>query len=245
MKDFTDSLVAWWREKTNGPLYFTYTVFVLGWNWKSIQVLLDSPTLFKHPRIEYINSYIQLHFFGPGLDPLLNAGWSLVPPAFLTYLAIEFLPYVNAWSHNVHLHHYFNRKEAWDKAQLEYERNKTTTLQQRTEVKREQTKAQTELNKVLSEDEKWEEELIALQNDMLLAQAMGSAYMAVYRTGGSYNSNTQSFNGYSETFIQPEQLARLDVLDLIKATGDRITFTPKGKYFLKRLQDLGNIVTPV
>lgn len=238
MKDFTDSLVAWWREKTNGPLYFTYTVFVLGWNWRSIQVLLDSPTLFKTPRIEYINSQIELHFLGPGLDPILNAAWSLIPPAILTYVAIRFLPYVNAWSHDIHLRHYFTRKEAWDKAQLEYERKKTTTLQQRTEVKKRQTRARTELNKVLSQDEKWEEELGSLLSDRMLTLAMEAAYTAVYRTAGSYNSNNLAFNSYSETFIEPEHLARLDVLDLIKTAGNKIALTGKGKYFLKRLQDL-------
>lgn len=243
MKDFTDSLVAWWREKTNGPLYFTYSIFVLGWNWRSIQVLLDSPTLFTTPRIEYLNSEIALHFFGPGWDPLLNAAWGLIPPAILTYLAIRYLPHVNAWSHNIHLRHYFSRKEAWDKAQIDYERKKVTTLVQRAEVKKKQTKARTELNKVLSEEEKWEEDLSALENDNLLGQAMGVAYLAVYRTGGTYNSNNQTFNDYNETFIPPEQLARLDVLDLVRTTGGKIAFTAKGKYFLKRLQDLGRIAT--
>ncbi len=242
MKELTDSLVSWWREKTNGPLYFTYLTFLAGWNWRSIYILFfDSSESYSLPRLEYFNSFVALHGLGPWFDPVLNATWALVPPTLLTFLAVRYLPYVNAWAHDWHLKHYFRRKEAWDKASIDYERKQAGFYQQRTRATKAKRAAKTELDRVLTPEEKWDDEFANL--DQSGVDALQTLFRIIYNTSGSYSAipNSVSVVNRRSTYVSSQALARIDGLGVanINFTSGNMSLTDKGKLFIRRLQEKG------
>lgn len=240
MKDLSDSLVTWWREKTSGPLYFTYLIFLLGWNWRTVYVLFfDSKESLEITRLEYFNTFIEFHYFGPWFDPLLNTVWTFVPPIILTFLAIRYLPYVNAWAHDWHLKHYFSRKEAWDEASLKYDQKQTSALKERAEAAEEKKAVRTKLENILSPEEKWEDEGVRL--DEAGVDAVRALFRIVYKTFGRF-SNTPNATTVSmgrSTYVTPDILARIDGLGIadIDFGKSEMSLTGKGKYFIKRLQE--------
>ncbi len=122
MDGFWTSFSNWFNEKTSSPLYFTYTGFFIAWNWKFFQIIfLESETLFKTPRIEYIDSHLYIHVH-PWLDFILNPAWHVIPPAILTYSAIVHFPHIQKWAFDVYLNNRSDRKRMFLTKKLEDDR---------------------------------------------------------------------------------------------------------------------------
>jgi len=235
--NWAESLIGWWKEKTGSPLYLTYLVFVIFWNWKSVYILFfESEERLNRPRIEYLNEYM----FESGiafLDPLLNMTLSFVPPLIFTYFSIKYLPYVHAWAHDIHLRHYYARKKAFDTADLQYERGKTTLLKEKGVQKRQQQVSRKQIESSLTQEERWEKEFEVIKADEKNVVAIKAAYETVYTTSGRFGSNTNSFLDSGITHIEPDILSRIDTLEIavIDWRTSRLTLTAKGKYFLRLL----------
>lgn len=251
-EDITKSIQDWFKEKTSSPLYFTYIIFLVAWNWKLFYILFfEDASLLKTSHIEYISTF-EFHinvfsnvFWSVIISWILNTGWHLIPPIIFTYLAIEYFPILHKWAHTIHIKNYFDRKLAWDNANLDYEKRRTKYLQQEVIQKGIQVSEKKKIEKIQTEEEKLEKELNQSLLDFQNLEAIKVAINVVYGTKGRYSNNFRDPNvvdGY-RTFISSDFLSRLDTLGLItiNTRETQIEFTNKGKYYIRKLRELGRI----
>lgn len=239
--DIIDSMRGWFKEKTNSPLYFTYILLAIIWNWKILYILFfESPTFFDAPRIEYLDSLQQIDLPYQFINWVLNTCWHILPPAVFTLLAVKYLPFINHWAHNIYLDHYFLRKELFDKKNLEYERRRTGNIGEIAKEKQEQTKSRKTIRESSTQEERWDEEFDKLSHNLNFINSLNKAIVVVYKTSGNFTTHPES-NRTSLTYIDPESLSRLDTSGIISFSkgdyGDKISFTDKGKYFVSKVQD--------
>ncbi len=238
-------------EKLSSPLYFTYISLSILWNIKYLHVLfVDNHELYSAPKIEYVNKLypFETNWFlheNPVLTELINGvlsfSWHFLPPAILTYIAVKYLPRVHAWAHNIYLTNYFERRKAWDKADLEYQQGLTKKVKQEAVEKVEQRNAKRVITRNQTPEEQWEIQFLTFATNPKNIQYLRNAVEAVYRTTGNVTTDPANAGSY-RTYMEPDSISRLDTYDLITLNSDasrtwKIDFTPRGKYFVKRLQE--------
>ena len=240
MDGFWSSVSSWWGEKTNSPLYFTYLGFLVVWNWKFFQVVfLESPDLFVAPRIEYIKSTLlfsvpipeSIPFWVSSLvDWLSNLSWHIGPPIFFTFLAIVYLPRLNALAFDIHLNNYFARKNSFRNANLVYEKGETARLKEEVVEKKQQQVQKKAIEKAKTEDEKWDDEF--LENEKVLDESGFSILLTIIYDKTGHITDPMS----GRLIVSKTAVAFADSFGLIQFNDprNRITLTEKGKYFSKK-----------
>lgn len=235
MNGFWSSASRWFSEKTSSPLYFTYIGFFVVWNWKFFQIIFfESPVLFWRPRIEYLEHNLYFHTgayqLAPVVDFVLNFVWHAIPPAIFTFVAIVYLPIIQKWALEKHLNDRFERKQMFTRKQREYdewllsqEKKKTATVKSIVVERQAQIEGKKEIEKSLSEQERWELEYQEFEKmpSLIKFQAI---IRAVYRG-----------DGWTEG-VDPGAIALADTRDLITFTNDnrsRMELSQKGKTFAK------------
>ncbi|MBI2120962.1 MAG: hypothetical protein HYT94_05060 [Parcubacteria group bacterium] len=240
MNEATKSFGEWFKEKTSSPFYFTFIGFVIIWNWKFFYILFwESSELFKAPRIEYVVSNFESSIFA-------HLTWFLFIPIVSTYIAIVWLPKLNAWAHKIYIKNHFERQRAYDRERLAYEREKTENLRNEVKEKTIQKELKYEVEKDLTQEEKWDlesKDLFSIDENI---SALRKANDAIYKTGGKFATEIANLNQSYATYIPPTLLSRLDTLSLASIRNrstnyGEISFTPKGKYFVLKLQNLKKI----
>ena len=257
MDGFWSSLSKWFNEKTGTPLYFTYIGFFIIWNWKFFDLIfLENSSLFTTPKIEYIDSNLYFNVITNGvpiwlinvLNPILNFSYHVLPPAFLTFLSILYLPKIQKWALEKYLDSSFERKQIFAKKQLGYnnwklslEKEKEETLGKIAEVKQKQVKQEKIIRQTTSTEEKWIEEFESIKSHPLFLRFREITNI-VYRNGGLTH---QIINSSWQRIIQPDILAFADTRGLIditygssSQTTEKVSFTEKGKFFVARYLEI-------
>ena len=249
MDGFWTSFSTWISEKTNSPIYFTYIGFYIAWNWTFFYILFfEDSALIGMPHIQYLAQQTDLHIpmdpripqaISAVLDWVVKSVWSLLPPALFTYLALVYLPHLNAWAHNIYLGHYFERKEAFHTAETQFQKKTTAQLTVVAEQKEKQVSAKKRISRAQTQEEKWIDELVQYIQSDKNTQALKAGALAVYQTDGEYTASA-SDSSYARTFIPADALSRLDAANLIIFSkgdyGQKMSFSDKGKFFLSELQ---------
>ncbi len=243
MDGFWDSVSIWLKEKTSSPLYFTYIAFFVAWNWKFFQLIfLEDASAFSTPRIEYIDGHLLFSFSVPWVWHwiavvcvwLANALWHVLPPAIFTFLSIKYLPMVHKWAFGIYVKNHFERKRMYREADLEYQKEKTVYTKEVAKEKKEQAKQKSIIKKSQTQEERWDEEYEDFKKDALF-QKFQQIVDVVYTNKGE----TSTWAGAAY-----QRLVGADILALAHAKGlveisnqnsdEKISFTEKGRYFVKR-----------
>ena len=253
MTDFWKSVDEWLKEKTNSPLYFTFFVFYIAWNWKFFYFLfLEDSSLLIEPRINYIqnlgfhflpqkdfpdflNSLIinlptSIHFFQWGTNFLFHIG----PPAFFTYLAIKYFPKIYKWAHRIYLTGLTERRLAYAESELEYNKKLKLIRENVVQVKEEIEEA----NKKLSEKDIWEIDVFHDLKNQQLSTALLAAENIFYSQSGRYSTvPTNPSSGWG--YIKTEDLSLLDGFGLIEVDNNQnhLSLTDKGKFYLLKIKN--------
>ncbi len=229
MNEFWSSVTRWFNEKTSSPLYFTYLCFFITWNWKFFQIIfLESESLFKSPRIEYITSMllISIPWFSP-FELMINMIWRFLPPAIFTYLAIVHLPKVHKWAYNIHIKNYFDRKDLYRQEELAYERRKVKFLKGEAEAKKEQKEQREVIEKVMTDEDRLRAEYEEFEKAPSFYK-FRNILETIYQYGGFIEE------GHT-THADSGALAIAHTWGLINYSADEnhITLTEKGKNFAR------------
>lgn len=252
MTEIIKSLSSWIREKISSPLYFTFVLFYVVWNWKFFYFLfLEDALLLRRPRFEYIYHNLTIHLplydIPRWIQVILNyiAGfaWHLLPPLMFTYLAIVYLPRIHLWALNLHLKSHFDRKRVYDDALLTYQKEKTLQLEEKAKQKEKQEVAISRIERAQSQEDKWSEEFVAFSKNQENITALRQAQNIIYQFEGRYVARRNE--AVSPNYINHESIALLDahgVLRLKKEVNDvpRMELTDKGKHFVLKIQEQKN-----
>lgn len=228
MNDTWHSFFEWWKEKTSSSLYFTYIISFLVWNWKSVYVLImGSPNVGFWFKLEYIARFLPCTASG-WLCSILNHSWVFIPPVIITFVIIKWLPILNRIVHKIEVEEYFKRKGAYDTAKTRYNSSRIKELETQVGTKEKEielvekiSKAEEQINKNLTQEEKWNREFHQFKNTKIYLN-FESFLKQVY---GGYNY-TQNFDS--------ESIAIADAFSLIDIEkDDKVYLSDKGKYFSK------------
>ncbi|KKW11184.1 MAG: hypothetical protein UY50_C0019G0012 [Parcubacteria group bacterium GW2011_GWA2_49_9] len=264
MEGFWSSVSSWWSEKTNSPLYFTYLGFLAVWNWKFFQVIfLESADLFSTPRIEYVKSALLFSVPVPEsipiwisglIDWLANFSWHLMPPIIFTYLAIVYLPKLNAWAFDIHLTNHFSRKSAYRVANLAYEKGMEQSMKEVLESKDRQIQTQQKiqkkektLQKTLTDKERWEIEYNEFEKHPLFSKFQ-EILTSVYKHNGVIEyADTLSFRNKEILSLGADIKAVADAKKLITITDSdgnvtKIALTDKGRFFAEKYLETYSLI---
>lgn len=261
MDDFWSSLSKWFNERTGSPLYFTYLGFLIAWNWQFFQIIfLESSSLFLVPRIEYISSNLLFHFEITLLPwwvnliviNIANLFWHLAPPAFLTWIAIEFLPQIQRWALKKYLASRLERKKMvfeddkeYNEWRLESERSREETLNKIAKVKKRQVATVKEIEKDSSKlKEEWEKDYQKFAKSSLFSKFHQLTWV-VYSNGGGTFKWDGDRGDFDRTLIPAIDTDIFGFADsnglIIKRSGilnnkdeERIELTDKGKFFVSK-----------
>ncbi len=219
-------MAQWAKERTTSPLYGTYIFSVILWNWKFFYTLFfQDQTVLGMPKIEYVEN----KFLGDGIVEhlLFFVVWPLVTTCFIIWI----MPFFSSLAHKAHLRFYFDRKNMYDAAALEYENKKSRNLQQLVRIKKEQMTNEKEIEKNLTEADLWAAEFNEFARSSIFNK-FRQVIRAIYEDNGYIN---RQFS------IDTSILAVADSRGLIKfITGPRsqIEFTEKGKLFVKKYLEI-------
>lgn len=241
MSEFWSSFLKWFGEKANSPLYWTYFGFFVAWNWKFFQVIfLEHESLFRKPRIEYLESLLFHPTSIEFINWLVNLIWHVGPPAILTYAAIVWLPKIHHWAFEIYTENLFMRKLSFQKRKVQYEEDVATLTKKEATAKKVQATQKKEIEKAKTQEEKWDEELLSFSLVAENIQAFSVAVRAAYETAGEFTPNAQHA-GPAQTYIPARDLSRIDTWGIIEISkggyGQKLALTEKGKYFLRKLQE--------
>ncbi len=232
MTDILNSVAKWFKERTTSPLYGTFILSVILWNWKFFYILFwQSEEKLNIPRIEYVQNHILYNatYFG-------HIVYFLILPALSTYFIVWWLSYLSNWAHKKHVEFYYDKRLSIDEARLNYEQKEKNNLNKLSNVIKEQARAKVTINNTLTEKEKWRNEMINfVLRDNKYQLAIDKAKKAVYQTEGRFTGNRQEETEYV-TYIDIDSLAKLDALELIDIQNNKMSFSEKGKYFQLLLQ---------
>lgn len=236
MSEFWSSFSKWFAEKANSPLYWTYFGFFIAWNWKFFQVVfLEDASLFKNPRIEYLNTLLFAPFGVVIVDWIINVMRHVLPPALFTYIAIVYLPRLHKWAFRIYLVHYFDRKTMFQESKAEYEKKMAKLVKQEATAKKERVEQEKIIERTKTQEEKWQEEFERIKRPNLLNGFQGLVGM-IYRRGGVLYTKQVEDNAAAVAFAGTN--------DLIDTEGGEsgptlFRLTDKGKYFSRLLLDKG------
>lgn len=247
MPEIFHSISDWFKEKTSSPLYFVFALAFIGWNWRSFYVLFfESTNLLSDPRIEYVEKFSRVYYQAPYegvwgdvfFHPL---NWFLIfififsVPVIITYLIVWKLPHLLNIAHKKSLSFKFDRKKEFHRQNTEYQLFVSQKKIEEAEAVEKKNQAQEIINQNLSEEEKWVVEYEEI-NSPSLTTALHNAEHIVYSFRGLFTRQFNKDDTYRKLF-NPDQLALLDLYDLVQVLeNDILEFTPKGKFFLKKLK---------
>ncbi len=222
------------KERFANPLYGTYLISVILWNWKFFYILfLQSEDKLIVPKIEYIQFVLDRYEFWQHISSFI------IFPSISTFIIIKYLPYLINEVEKVSLIFFYKKESIRDTKRLEYESEKTNNLKLISKKKEEQKDLNTEIDKNTSIKEKqeiWSQEYLKYKekNSLILFKIKET----IYNNNGAiikYNNRTRDY----ERIIDSEELASADLNGLVEINGSdnnqSINLTPKGKFFLLRL----------
>ena len=243
MDELVKSIQIWLKEKTGSPLYFTYTAFLVVWNWKFFFTLFfEDATLLNSPRIEYVAQNLEFHVCNSKIsiypwcsiaEWLTNAAWHILIPVALTYAAIKYLPKLHAWAHKIHVQNHFSRKEEWDKQSLDYEQKRTKTLEEEVKERGKQQPAKKAIQKDLTIEERWEEEYEEFSKGRLFKR-FDQIIDVIYDNNGYLSGNSNKKLVDSDVLAGAHTRSLISFVDQYR---NQIDFTEKGKIFAKKYLD--------
>lgn len=231
MNDLLNSFIEWFKEKTTSPLYATFIVSLILWNWKFFYILFwQSEEKLSSPTIEYVQENILSN-----QSYLYHTIYFLILPALSTYFIIWWLPILTNWAHKKHLDFFYKRKIIIDNAKLNYERKEKDTLSSISLVKKQKAVVEKEIKKNMTSEERWEVEFEIFKKNPLYGQ-MAQLKDIIYQNSGltrRYIANV----GWTLR-INSDILALADTKELITLSGkndtEKIELTPKGKFFFSK-----------
>lgn len=242
MGDLISSFSKWLSEKTNSPLYWTYFGFFIAWNWRFFQVIfLEDAVLFSVPRIEYLDtlllSPIRIVFF----DFIINFVWRIGPPAILTYIAIAYLPHLHKWAFEIYSKNHFERKTIFQRQKAGYEQEIAKLTKQEAEAVIERIAQEKIIKAGKTQEEKWNEDLAIFESSEKNIKAFISASRIIYEVTGEFVSGSHTIAHAYQRYISSDDLSLLDAFEVIEISrgeyGQKMAFTQKGKFFLKKLKE--------
>lgn len=230
MTNVLESFGEWWREKRNSSLYVTYIFFLILWNWKILFVLFIEKNIPEH-----VSSYqYAMSLYVPItenylLDFIIYKFLSLLVPAVLTFLAVKYLPNVNAWAHKIEGKNYFDRRLINDEQRSEFEKQRTRFLKNIAEQKEIQRVFNEDIEEKTTEKEVRQNEFAELAKDKNFVEAMNKAIDSIYYNAGSFNQG-----GFGKELLDL-LLARqiIEVEFRAQLHESRLKFTLKGEEFAK------------
>ena len=230
MENILDSFGEWWRERRNSSLYFTYIFFLILWNWKFLFMLLIEENVPKYlSSFQYAMSLYQPITNNSWVDFFLYKSWELLVPVLLTYLAIRYLPRVNAWAHRIEGKNYFDRRLVYDEQRAEFEKQRTNLLREIAGQKEKQKGYKEDIEEQTTEKEQWQNEFSELANDNDFIKAMGNAIDSIYYRAGSFNQG--EFGKELLNLLLARQIVVVEFRQQISEA--RLKFTQKGEEFAK------------
>lgn len=222
--EFFNSITQWFRERAVSPLYGTYILSTIAWNWKFFYVLfLQDQAALSVPKIEYVEQ----KFLSDGV--LIHFLWFFVIPAITTYVIVWWVPFVSGWAYRKHLEFYFRKKIIREEVKLAYEYKESRNLAELATIKEEQSTSKSKILKSLPNEELWEEEYKEFMNNKSITESFTFLISCIYQHSG-YISRTPGY------MSKPEAIAAFDVRNLINFTDftkNQITLTEKGRFFVK------------
>jgi hypothetical protein len=222
-----ESLLAWLKERSASPLYGTYIITNILYNWRFYFTLfLQDQNALSIPKIEYVQD-----MFLSG-NPILHICWFFLPPILLTLVIIKYMPRLTNWAYDISIKDDFSRKLSYDAQKLEYERKQKNILNQFLQIKQEKADTQEKIEEITSQEDRWNQEYKEFKKIKAFT-GFASMLRAVYTSGG-YIRNNDALN------INPDIIAVSDSRGLISFIDEgRIALTEKGKYFAQRFFDDG------
>lgn len=244
MNGFWSSVSSWWNEKTSSPLYFTYLVFFIVWNWRFFQIIfLEDGALFASPRLEYIQSnlFFSVPFststpvlVGILLEGMINFCWHIGPPALLTFFAIKYLPILHKLAFDIHIKNYFARRDAYRSADLVYQKGETARLTEEATEKALQYKQKTKIERIekaKTQEEKWSEDFEDFKKTSLFDNFKQIVH-SVYKNSGRTWWGNEIMDSNIKAFADARGLI---IISANKNNGgDMVSLTDKGKYFVAK-----------
>lgn len=229
MPELLKSISEWFKEKTTSPLLATFILYFLLWNWKIFYFLFwQDQTALLRPKIFSVDYFYDKFDFA-----IFNWLYSVVTPIIATYLVIVYFPKLNHWAYKISISNLFQRKGYYRDSELKYQELKNIKLGKLVEAKEEQKKVEEKLQAVLSEEDKWDLEYEKAES-VALINALKNAEDIIYGFNGWFSRKFDESG--DRKILDPNQLALLDLWGLVDIDGDRVSFTLKGKHFLKRIK---------
>lgn len=259
-KDLLEGFKEWFREKNTSSLYVVFLLSYFAWNWRffygltanhenlpeSINNLQYAESL-RHG-VAIINTRLP-DFFDFILLQIINFCGAFLIPITTTFFVIWYLPYVNSVAHKKGLKFFYDRKIEYHKQNNIYMEEKSKILKvqgQQTaenidllkdlEIKQKEELALHEKIRNENPQSEWEHEFQIFIKSNSNISAIKKANIILYKNSGYYDtSDTNRVN-----YIFALYLSSLDVNGIIELDSERSTlnFTKKGRYFLKRMQEL-------
>lgn len=244
MKEVASSIKERLISNLSNPLYGTFIISwsIFHWNFLYSLFFLSEDKIWESQKI-LKNDYLISRYFDFS-DPYFYISWIL--PFVVTYIVIWRLPnwlFLRAYEEN-----------------SSYETGKVLIqLSQKTKIEKEQAKLEQEsakkveavvtrkraekIVKDLDPAVEWARELKKYENSLL--EGMRYARQAIYQTNGAFSAQ-QGDKWDQESYIPSNILSRLDAFGLVKIERNPnhpsrsvVSFTEKGKYFLRQLQEQG------
>lgn len=242
MDGFWSSASKWFNEKTSSPLYFTYIGFFVAWNWKFFQIIfLEDSSLFKTPRVEYLNTLLFSPFNINVADGSINVLWHTMPPVLFTYIAIVYLPRLHKWAFGIHIVHHFERKAMFQEHKAEHEKKMAKLTKQEAVAKKERIEQEKIIERTKTQEEKWQEDFQQIKRPDLL-NGFQSLVGVIYRRGGVlYAHQVEESLGNASAVMAFAGTNDLIDTEKRESGSTLVKLTDKGKYFSRLLSDKGII----
>ncbi len=245
MKEIFESAIDTIKNRLTNPVYGTFIASWLAFHWNFIFSLffLSEDKIFQTTGL-LKNDYLVHRFFNLN-DWYLYVSW--LAPFLLTWLIIWKLP---EWI----LIKAYKRNEVYETDKLIIKiTEERRIVEEKTRFEKEVVKKAKVVTEKKEEEQKiksidptieWRQELQNSILNPLILQSIKDAVRVVYQTNGEFTTRTER-SSLAISYIQPDLLSRLDTLGLIEITkgsyGTKMSFTDKGKFFVRELQNQGQI----
>lgn len=234
--DWFQSFIDWTKEKINSPLYITFVVAVILWNWKSFYVLFWLNTE-NFPGISQLNYSLLVsrhvsHTHIYQIDWSLNHLWFFLVPTLATFFVIWYLPKVHNLAHKRYLEFRFDRELEFDRQNSLYQkaRKNETSIQLET-IKdiADKTEKIAIIESKIPKANKPESWKIEYDSNHDLRLSLEELADVIYKKKGSFKDDWG-------TTVVPAALPMWDLGGLVNYDGgNAISLTEKGRYFLGHL----------
>ena len=256
-EDVKDSLIQVLKERVTSPLYGTYVITWLLWNWRAVYITLwvSEDSIKNQTKLEYL---IEAASYTPSptvvwkidISILINIFYFFVVPAALTWLALSWLPNLQNWAYQQYLDFKEARRESLNIFNDKIEKHKQSLQNTEDYVeaiqkeKLEIQRAREELEKLRSEREKLQQtqEEVELseedQWDLEYEEFKSGKYFEVFNKikniiyGDRGDVSLEKRNSdFMDALIY---FHANEIVEYRDANRDFIELTEKGAYFLKK-----------